>query len=97
VWLWHVVCGGVVRVRQRAGARGRAPGVPRDLAARRRQTAGPGSLYDVGMARNLQLLHREGGRRALYAGLTPTLLRAFPANACQWLAWEAAIHALREQ
>jgi len=107
VWLWHVVCGGVVRVRQRAGAGGGAAGVPRvggrarglplDVAKTRRQTAGPGSLYDVGMARNLQLLHREGGRRALYAGLTPTLLRAFPANACQWLAWEAAIHALREQ
>lgn len=29
-----------------------------------------------------------GGVRGLYAGLTPTLVRAFPANACQWLAWE---------
>jgi len=97
MWLWYVVCGVVVRVRQRAEARGRAQVLPLDVAKTRRQTAGPGSLYDVGMARNLQLLHREGGRRALYAGLTPTLLRAFPANACQWLAWEAAIHALREQ
>jgi len=97
VWLWHVVCGGVVRGGLRAGGGGRALVLPLDVAKTRRQTAGPGSLYDVGMARNLQLLHREGGRRALYAGLTPTLLRAFPANACQWLAWEAAIHALREQ
>ncbi len=97
MWLWYVVCGVVVRVRQRAEARGRAQVLPLDVAKTRRQTAGPGSLYDVGMARNLQLLYREGGRRALYAGLTPTLLRAFPANACQWLAWEAAIHALREQ
>lgn len=24
----------------------------------------------------------------MYAGLTPTLIRAFPANAAQWLAWE---------
>ncbi len=29
-----------------------------------------------------------GGRRTMYAGLTPTLIRAFPANAAQWLAWE---------
>jgi len=36
-------------------------------------------------------LWREGGPRRLYAGLLPTLVRAFPANACQWLAWEAAL------
>lgn len=29
-----------------------------------------------------------GGVRSLYAGLTPTLIRAFPANAAQWLAYE---------
>lgn len=29
-----------------------------------------------------------GGVKALYAGLSPTLIRAFPANAAQWLAWE---------
>ena len=34
------------------------------------------------------LTEHAGGRRALYAGLTPTLIRAFPANAAQWLAWE---------
>ena len=32
--------------------------------------------------------YAAGGRRVLYAGLTPTLVRAFPANAAQWLAWE---------
>ena len=67
------------------------------MAKTRRQTAGPGTRYDVGTARNLALLWAEGGRRALYAGLTPTLLRAFPANAAQWLAWECAVRTLRDQ
>ncbi len=26
----------------------------------------------------------------LYSGLVPTLVRAFPANAAQWLVWELA-------
>ena len=34
---------------------------------------------------------REGGRRSLWAGLAPTLARAVPANAAQWLAFEAAL------
>ena len=71
--------------------------LPLDVAKTRRQTAGPGSRYDVGTARNLALLWAEGGRRALYAGLTPTLLRAFPANAAQWLAWECAVRTLRDK
>ena len=40
------------------------------------------------------MLWQEGGRRALWAGLSPTLVRAFPANACQWLAWEVAMRQL---
>lgn len=70
--------------------------LPLDVAKTRRQTAGPGTRYDVGTLRNLALLWAEGGRRALYAGLTPTLLRAFPANAAQWLAWECAVRTLRD-
>lgn len=42
-------------------------------------------------------LWAEGRHRALWAGLTPTLIRAFPANAAQWLAWEVAMHSLRPQ
>lgn len=41
----------------------------------------------------MQIL-REGGIRSMYAGFTPTLVRAFPANACQWLAWELAMRQL---
>jgi hypothetical protein len=36
-----------------------------------------------------------GGVQALYAGLTPTLARAFPANAAQWLAWELCLQQLQ--
>ena len=38
-------------------------------------------------------LYRAGGRRPMYAGLAPTLMRAFPANAAQWLTWELALRA----
>lgn len=62
--------------------------LPIDVAKTRIQTAHPGSPHDVGVLRQLRLLHAEGGLRSLYSGLAPTMLRAFPANAAQWLAWE---------
>lgn len=62
--------------------------LPIDVAKTRIQTAWPGSKHDVGMSRNLVALYREGGYRRLYAGLVPTLIRAAPANAAQWLTWE---------
>lgn len=31
----------------------------------------------------------------MYAGLSPTLARAFPANAAQWLAWELCLQHMR--
>lgn len=36
----------------------------------------------------LMKIVRQQGLRGLYSGLTPTLIRAFPANAVQFLAWE---------
>lgn len=69
--------------------------LPLDTAKTRIQTAYPGSPYDVGVLRQLRLIHREGGVQALYAGLTPTLARAFPANAAQWLTWELCIQQLQ--
>ncbi len=36
----------------------------------------------------LTKVYRGKGIRGLYSGLTPTLVRAFPANAVQWLAWD---------
>ena len=57
------------------------------------QVATPGSRYDVSVWRNLTLLAAEGGLRKMYAGFTPTIIRAFPANAAQWLTWELALRA----
>jgi hypothetical protein len=68
--------------------------LPLDVAKTRIQTAQPGSSMDTGVLRQLQLLWREGGRKRLWAGYTPTIARAIPANACQWLAWEFAMRNL---
>ncbi len=65
--------------------------LPLDVAKTRLQTAVPGSAWDVGVAQHLRLLWREARWKALFSGLTPTLVRAFPSNACQWLAWELAM------
>mmetsp|Transcript_27363 Transcript_27363/g.70465 ORF Transcript_27363/g.70465 Transcript_27363/m.70465 type:complete len:343 (-) Transcript_27363:203-1231(-) len=63
--------------------------LPIDVAKTRLQTASPGSRWDASVAAHLRMLWRQGGVRTLYSGLTPTLVRAFPANAAQWLVWEA--------
>jgi hypothetical protein len=65
--------------------------LPLDVAKTRIQTALPGGARDVGVLAQLAAMWREGGRRALWTGLAPTLVRAWPANACQWLAWEVAM------
>lgn len=54
--------------------------LPIDVAKTRIQTAWPGSARDVGIATQLRNMYREGGRKVLYAGLAPTLIRAAPAN-----------------
>ena len=68
--------------------------LPIDSAKTRIQAARPGGKYDVGLLRALKLAWVEGGVRSWWAGLGPTLLRAFPANAVQWLAWEASLQML---
>jgi hypothetical protein len=68
--------------------------LPLDVAKTRIQTAQPGSAWDTSVPKQLHMLWKEGGRRSLWAGLSPTLVRAFPANACQWLAWEVAMRQL---
>ncbi|PNW71127.1 hypothetical protein CHLRE_17g747797v5 [Chlamydomonas reinhardtii] len=83
-----ILCGGA------AGTLMWALVLPIDVAKTRLQTASPGSPWDVGLMQQWAMLWREGGLRSLYAGLTPTLVRAFPANACQWLAWEAIMRGL---
>eukprot|EP00887_Chlorella_sp_A99_P005789 scaffold1.g5789.t1 len=77
-----ILCGGL------AGMLMWALVLPVDVAKTRVQTAYPGSPYDVGILKQMRMLHREGGVGSLYSGLGPTLVRAFPANAAQWLVWE---------
>lgn len=77
-----VTCGGL------AGMAMWAVVLPLDVAKTRLQTAEAGSAWDVGVAAHLRLLWREGRWRALYTGFAPTMIRAFPANAAQWLVWE---------
>lgn len=62
--------------------------LPLDVAKSRIQVARPGAPWDMGVAAHLRALAREGGARALWSGLGPTVARAFPANAAQWLAYE---------
>ncbi|GMH43198.1 hypothetical protein BSKO_11120 [Bryopsis sp. KO-2023] len=83
-----VFCGGV------AGTAMWAMVLPIDVAKTRLQTAFPGTRHDVGMIQHYKMLWREGRWKALYSGLTPTLIRAFPANATQWVTWELAIEQL---
>ena len=64
--------------------------LPVDYAKTRYQIAHPGCPDDVPILRLMTRTYRERGLRGLYAGVGPVLLRAFPTNAVQFLAWEAA-------
>ncbi|KAK9799797.1 hypothetical protein WJX73_010363 [Symbiochloris irregularis] len=91
-WLQKTLdLGGVVTAGGCAGMVMWATVLPIDVAKTRIQTALPGTKYDVGILRSLKQLYQEGGVRVLYAGLTPTLIRAFPANAAQWLTWDVLL------
>ena len=82
-----VSCGGV------AGSAFWLTMLPVDFAKTRLQIARRGGGDDVGVWRLIARTTRERGWRGLYAGAWPTLLRAFPANAAQFLAWELACQA----
>ena len=82
-----ISCGGV------AGSAFWLTMLPVDYAKTRRQIARRGGSDDVGAWRLIARTARERGWRGLYAGAWPTLLRAFPANAAQFLAWELACQA----
>lgn len=69
--------------------------LPVDAAKTRIQAEFKGGRHDAPLATVMRVMWREGGLRCWWGGLVPTLLRAFPANAAQWIAWEAAQRALR--
>jgi hypothetical protein len=62
--------------------------LPIDTAKTRVQLRRPGAA-PRSLAAELAAVARARGARGLWAGLGPTLARAAPANAAQWLAWEA--------
>lgn len=76
-----IVCGGL------AGVMFWAVVLPFDVVKTRIQTAlDPRSSRNP--FHNLKLIYGELGVKGLYAGLGPTLTRAFPANAAAMLTWE---------
>lgn len=94
---WHDRLGGFLGTVLAGGLAGCAMWgtvLPVDVAKTRIQVATKGDADDAGVLRMLRRMWREGGRHTLWAGLRPTLLRAFPANAAQWIVWELAVSAL---
>jgi solute carrier family 25 carnitine/acylcarnitine transporter 20/29 len=79
-----VTCGGV------AGSAFWLTMLPVDYAKTRIQIARRGDPDDASVLGLMARTFRERGVKGLYAGAGPVLLRAFPTNAVQFLAWEAA-------
>lgn len=70
---------------------------PIDLAKSRVQTAIPGtSPYYTGLLQHIRRAFQQGGIRSLYAGFSTTVMRAFPANAAQWMVWEMTMRQFKK-
>ncbi|CAG9461410.1 unnamed protein product [Pedinophyceae sp. YPF-701] len=81
-----VVCGGL------AGMVMWGVVLPVDIAKTRIQVSHPASaMYATGVLGHMRHVVRTRGWGGLYAGIGPVMVRAFPANAAQWLAWEAVV------
>lgn len=88
--LWpSLVAGGA------AGIANWSVGMPADVIKSRLQTA-PDGTYPKGVRSVLPILIREEGFLALYHGVVPVMLRAFPANAACFLGLEFAMNFLKE-
>lgn len=68
-------------------------GMPADVLKSRLQTA-PEGTYPRGMRDVFKQLMEREGPTALYKGVTPVMLRAFPANAACFVGFELAINFL---
>ncbi|XP_028397785.1 mitochondrial carnitine/acylcarnitine carrier protein-like [Dendronephthya gigantea] len=73
-----------------AGMMGWIPGIAPDSLKSRLQTA-PEGTYPKGLRDVFRYTIREEGPKALFKGLTPVMLRAFPANAACFLGFEMAL------
>lgn len=67
-------------------------GMPADVIKSRFQTAPEGAYQGIGQV--FSVLIKEEGVVALYKGVTPVMLRAFPANAACFLGFEASMKVL---
>ncbi|XP_014259579.1 mitochondrial carnitine/acylcarnitine carrier protein [Cimex lectularius] len=75
-----------------AGIANWSVGMPADVIKSRLQTAPEGTY--TGVAHVFRTLLKEDGIGALYKGVTPVMLRAFPANAACFLGFEACMNFL---
>ena len=64
--------------------------MPADVLKSRLQSA-PEGTYPHGIRSAFRELMREEGILALYKGITPVMLRAFPANAACFIGFEASM------
>lgn len=72
-----------------AGIANWAIGMPADVVKSRLQSAPEGTYKSIPHV--FAVLLKEGGPAALYKGITPVMLRAFPANAACFLGFEACM------
>ncbi|GAQ81981.1 Mitochondrial substrate carrier protein [Klebsormidium nitens] len=70
--------------------------LPFDVMKTRMQTEQAVGAAKHGFFSTFHMIRKESGISGLYAGLSPTLVRAFPANAAAIVAWELAARALYE-
>lgn len=68
-------------------------GMPADVLKSRLQTA-PEGTYKNGIRDVFKELMQREGPMALYKGVTPVMLRAFPANAACFIGFEVCMKAL---
>jgi len=85
-----VLCGGA------AGMLMWAVVLPVDICKTRLQLAQPGGAGDRGLLWQARRVVAAEGWRGLYAGFLPVMARAFPANAAQWVTWEAVLGLLSD-
>lgn len=82
VSLWATIFAGGM-----AGINNWAIGMPADVLKSRLQTA-PEGTYKNGIRDVFRELMKKEGPTALYKGVTPVMLRAFPANAACFIGFE---------
>jgi len=73
-----------------AGVLNWAVAIPADVMKSRIQTA-PENAYPRGVRDVFKQMMKEEGPRALFKGVAPVMLRAFPANAACFMGYEVAL------